>query len=98
MIEPLSETLYFCMFIRQLAHKGNVGKVRCFFQEYVGERNKTGERHGVGKAQLKNGDTYDGHYKYGRRDGLVSNRPNYLYFFRTIIRIKMTAMQGFQEV
>ena len=37
--------------------------------EYVGGRNETGERHGVGKAQLKNGDIYDGHYKYGRRDG-----------------------------
>jgi hypothetical protein len=44
-------------------------------QEYVGERNETGERHGVGKAQLKNGDIYDGHYKYGKRDGPVSNLP-----------------------
>ncbi|XP_028408080.1 radial spoke head 1 homolog [Dendronephthya gigantea] len=43
--------------------------------EYVGERNEAGERHGVGKAQLKNGDIYDGSYKYGRRDG-----PG-MYFF-----------------
>ncbi|CAB3988495.1 radial spoke head 1 homolog isoform X1, partial [Paramuricea clavata] len=43
--------------------------------EYVGERNETGERHGVGKAQLKNGDIYDGHYKYGKRDGPASTLP-----------------------
>lgn len=50
--------------------------------EYVGERNETGERHGVGKAQLKNGDIYDGHYKYGKRDGpgvyfFVANSAKY---------------------
>ena len=45
----------------------------------MGDRNETGERHGVGKAQLKNGDTYDGHYKFGKRDGSVSNRLCYKF-------------------
>ena len=31
-----------------------------YFGEYEGERNEAGERHGVGKASLKNGDVYQG--------------------------------------
>jgi len=40
-------------------------------QEYDGERNSEGERHGRGKAQLPNGDTYDGEYEHGLRSGQV---------------------------
>ncbi|XP_047232309.1 radial spoke head 1 homolog isoform X3 [Girardinichthys multiradiatus] len=36
---------------------------------YEGERNEAGERHGVGKALLPNGDTYQGGYKNGKRHG-----------------------------
>lgn len=42
-----------------------------FDQEYDGERNSEGERHGRGKAYLPNGDTYDGEYKHGFRSGQV---------------------------
>ncbi|XP_010167541.2 radial spoke head 1 homolog, partial [Antrostomus carolinensis] len=38
-------------------------------QEYDGERNAEGERHGRGKAQLPNGDRYDGEYERGLRSG-----------------------------
>uniref|UniRef100_A0A8C3JXC6 Radial spoke head 1 homolog n=1 Tax=Calidris pygmaea TaxID=425635 RepID=A0A8C3JXC6_9CHAR len=38
-------------------------------QEYEGERNPEGERHGRGKAFLSNGDTYDGEYEHGFRNG-----------------------------
>ncbi|XP_071989726.1 radial spoke head 1 homolog isoform X1 [Engystomops pustulosus] len=38
-------------------------------EEYVGERNEAGERHGQGKVRLANGDTYDGTYENGRRHG-----------------------------
>ena len=46
---------------------------KCFieFQGYIGERNEAGERHGIGKATLRNGDLYNGRYKYGQRDGQV---------------------------
>uniref|UniRef100_A0A8B9DIX2 Radial spoke head 1 homolog n=1 Tax=Anser cygnoides TaxID=8845 RepID=A0A8B9DIX2_ANSCY len=37
--------------------------------EYDGERNSAGERHGRGKAQLPNGDTYDGEYEHSLRNG-----------------------------
>ncbi|KAL0985553.1 hypothetical protein UPYG_G00158530 [Umbra pygmaea] len=37
--------------------------------EYDGDRNETGERHGVGKAMLPNGDTYQGMYENGQRSG-----------------------------
>ncbi|KFP91070.1 Radial spoke head 1, partial [Apaloderma vittatum] len=37
--------------------------------EYDGERNAEGERHGHGKAELPNGDTYDGQYEHGFRSG-----------------------------
>lgn len=43
-----------------------------FDQEYDGERNSEGERHGHGKARLPNGDTYDGEYEHGFRSGQVS--------------------------
>lgn len=42
-----------------------------FDQEYDGERNAEGERHGRGKARLPNGDTYDGEYERGFRNGQV---------------------------
>ncbi|KAJ8246706.1 hypothetical protein GJAV_G00254500 [Gymnothorax javanicus] len=42
--------------------QGNLG-------EYEGERNEAGERHGVGKAVLPNGDTYQGSYENGKRGG-----------------------------
>ncbi|XP_049916698.1 radial spoke head 1 homolog isoform X1 [Epinephelus moara] len=37
--------------------------------EYEGDRNEAGERHGVGKAVLPNGDIYQGQYENGRRHG-----------------------------
>ena len=40
-------------------------------QEYEGERNELGERHGMGKAVLPNGDLYEGTYLYGKRHGMV---------------------------
>uniref|UniRef100_A0A3Q2QXP7 Radial spoke head component 1 n=1 Tax=Fundulus heteroclitus TaxID=8078 RepID=A0A3Q2QXP7_FUNHE len=39
--------------------------------EYEGERNEAGERHGVGKATLPNGDIYEGAYQNGKRHGHV---------------------------
>lgn len=44
-----------------------------FAQEYEGERNDAGERHGHGKARLPNGDTYEGNYEFGKRHGQVRN-------------------------
>ncbi|XP_031564485.1 radial spoke head 1 homolog [Actinia tenebrosa] len=44
--------------------------------EYEGQRNELGERHGVGKAVLPNGDIYKGSYHNGKRNGQGS------YFFR----------------
>uniref|UniRef100_A0AAA9TZY2 Radial spoke head 1 homolog n=1 Tax=Bos taurus TaxID=9913 RepID=A0AAA9TZY2_BOVIN len=38
-------------------------------QEYEGERNEAGERHGHGKARLPNGDIYEGNYEHGKRHG-----------------------------
>ena len=40
-----------------------------YFGEYEGERNEAGERHGLGKATLRNGDTYEGQYVKGLREG-----------------------------
>ncbi|XP_039991553.1 radial spoke head 1 homolog isoform X1 [Xiphias gladius] len=37
--------------------------------EYEGDRNEAGERHGVGKAVLPNGDSYQGLYENGKRHG-----------------------------
>ncbi|KAM3591438.1 uncharacterized protein V6R79_002114 [Siganus canaliculatus] len=37
--------------------------------KYEGERNEKGERHGVGKAVLPNGDVYQGQYANGCRHG-----------------------------
>jgi hypothetical protein len=42
-----------------------------FTQEYDGDRNEAGERHGHGKARLPNGDTYEGSYEFGKRHGQV---------------------------
>ncbi|KAA8581017.1 hypothetical protein FQN60_002598, partial [Etheostoma spectabile] len=36
---------------------------------YEGDRNEAGERHGVGKAVLSNGDVYQGQYEHGKRHG-----------------------------
>uniref|UniRef100_W5M8X7 Radial spoke head 1 homolog n=1 Tax=Lepisosteus oculatus TaxID=7918 RepID=W5M8X7_LEPOC len=40
-----------------------------YLGEYEGDRNDAGERHGVGKAVLPNGDTYQGQYEHGQRNG-----------------------------
>ncbi|XP_048825920.1 radial spoke head 1 homolog [Brienomyrus brachyistius] len=40
-----------------------------YLGEYHGDRNEIGERHGVGKAVLPNGDTYHGVYENGKRSG-----------------------------
>lgn len=40
-------------------------------QEYEGDRNEAGERHGAGKAIFPNGDSYEGQYKHGSRHGEV---------------------------
>ena len=40
-----------------------------YFGEYEGERNEAGERHGLGKATLPNGDVYEGNYSKGKREG-----------------------------
>lgn len=40
-------------------------------QEYEGDRNEVGERHGHGRARLPNGDTYEGSYQHGKRHGQV---------------------------
>lgn len=40
-------------------------------QEYDGDRNEAGERHGVGRALLPNGDVYQGQYERGKRHGEV---------------------------
>lgn len=49
-----------------------------FAQEYEGDRNEAGERHGVGKAVLPNGDIYQGQYEYGKRHGEVTMILNML--------------------
>ena len=42
-------------------------------QTYEGGRHEdTGERHGNGKAELPNGDTYEGEYEHGKRHGKVN--------------------------
>ena len=45
-----------------------------YFQEFHGERNERDERHGKGKATLPNGDTYEGYYENGKRNGLGTYR------------------------
>lgn len=42
-------------------------------QEYEGDRNEAGERHGAGKAIFPNGDSYEGQYKHGNRHGEVNS-------------------------
>jgi len=44
------------------------------FQQYDGGRNEREERHGQGKAELPNGDTYDGSYDTGKRHGMGTYR------------------------
>ena len=39
-------------------------------QEYEGGRNDKDQRHGRGKARLPNGDTYEGMYDCGTRNGM----------------------------
>ena len=38
-------------------------------QTYTGDVNENGERHGQGRAELPNGDVYEGHYENGKRHG-----------------------------
>ncbi|KFO28132.1 radial spoke head 1 homolog isoform X1 [Fukomys damarensis] len=38
-------------------------------EEYEGERNEAGQRHGRGRARLPNGDVYEGSYEFGQRSG-----------------------------
>ncbi|KAL7865713.1 hypothetical protein SRHO_G00109600 [Serrasalmus rhombeus] len=40
-----------------------------YLGEYEGERNEAGERHGLGRAVLVNGDSYQGMYERGKRSG-----------------------------
>ena len=54
-------------------------------QEYDGERNDLGERHGEGKAVLPNGDVYEGTYFHGKRHGKVwvlKKPSSYLLYVR----------------
>lgn len=50
-----------------------ISLISFFPQEYEGDRNEVGERHGHGKARLPNGDTYEGNYEFGKRHGQVRN-------------------------
>ncbi|KAM3859531.1 radial spoke head 1 homolog [Diretmus argenteus] len=43
--------------------------VQLLGEEYDGDRNDAGERHGHGRAVLPNGDVYDGQYEAGKRSG-----------------------------
>ncbi|KAM6447426.1 radial spoke head 1 homolog isoform 2-T2 [Liasis olivaceus] len=47
--------------------------------EYEGERNEAGERHGRGKARLPNGDTYEGEYANGKRNGKPLGPGKYIF-------------------
>ncbi|OXB58623.1 hypothetical protein ASZ78_007617 [Callipepla squamata] len=44
-------------------------EAEAYLGEYDGERNSEGERHGRGKAELPNGDTYEGEYEHSLRNG-----------------------------
>lgn len=64
------------LFVRSLAYGWRLKISSCnypdfFCQEYEGDRNEAGERHGHGKARLPNGDTYEGDYEHGKRHGQV---------------------------
>ena len=61
-----------------------------FGGEYEGERNPDEERHGQGKATYTNGDTYEGEFKFGKRDGpgvyrFESNNSRYVFVMFSII-------------
>ena len=43
-------------------------------QVYEGGRNDKDQRHGQGKARLPNGDTYEGMYDCGTRNGMGTYR------------------------
>ncbi|KAL6094793.1 rsph1 [Pungitius sinensis] len=47
--------------------------------EYEGDRNEAGERHGVGKAVLPNGDVYQGRYEKGSRHGQPHSLGKYMF-------------------
>lgn len=75
-LEQLEQTLVFLCLMRSNSVRSSPLKLFFFFfptfdQEYDGERNSEGERHGRGKARLPNGDTYDGEYEHGFRSGQV---------------------------
>lgn len=64
------------LFVRSLVYGWRLKISSCnypdfFCQEYEGDRNEAGERHGHGKARLPNGDTYEGDYEHGKRHGQV---------------------------
>jgi len=48
--------------------------VKFILQEYEGGRNEKEQRHGQGKARLPNGDTYEGMYDCGTRNGMGTYR------------------------
>lgn len=51
------------------------------FKTYEGERNEANERHGFGKATLPVGDTYEGYYQNGKRNGQGTYKYKEHYFF-----------------
>ncbi len=68
-------------------------KIRCnrtdwfndlYLKEYEGERNELNERHGLGKAKLPNGDTYEGYYQNGKRHGQGTYKSVYSKFIKEL--------------
>uniref|UniRef100_A0A8B9FMB0 Uncharacterized protein n=1 Tax=Amazona collaria TaxID=241587 RepID=A0A8B9FMB0_9PSIT len=64
-----------------------------FNQEYEGERNAEGERHGRGKARLPNGDAYNGEYEHGLRNGQVRQFCS----FRCCIETRLSGTYRFKN-
>ena len=56
-------------------------------QSYEGERNDMKERHGMGKAVLPGGDTYEGEYRNGKRNGKVSSEQHLPLALVVVIKI-----------
>lgn len=54
-------------------------------QEYEGERNEAGERHGHGRARLPNGDVYEGQYEFGQRNGQVRSWRMAAFVFYSLL-------------
>lgn len=56
-----------------VAQKAFIPTAVCWLlQEYEGDRNEAGERHGVGKNVFPKGDIYQGQYEHGKRHGEVT--------------------------